>query len=156
MSMDKIIYLGPFLVCKYHLVKDTRHDPGCPKCGKVRLGKSFCETCGSRIESIEVKFERPSVENFNDVLGEDDVLRSLVGEGDEMAADRNEEWLAPNEGRNAPRRFGIGESGIQFDLPQNIEPERTWFESAYAAEIDKLRKAYDLAEVRWGCVVYWS
>ena len=145
MSMHNHIFVGPYLLGKYHLIDFISPVYGCPKCLDVEFKSStkFCAKCGTLITYYDKPKKYKSV-NFHELVGDDfmDLGETSVPECVDI--------LIPNENRNAPRKFCFEIEGILDSSDFDIEKEKQWISEAFKEEVYKLRDAYDSLEIKWG------
>lgn len=157
MSIDRYIYLGPYLECTWKPKTKTVTRKGCSnaQCSQYRKGNgAFCSTCGSKITSYKVD-EPADVPSVHDILEKRglhwDALVEMMWESD----DETVRYLGPND-------QGIGihidtDDTEHLDLrEQDRAGEMKQFEVRYAKEIEALKKVYESVEVKWGLHQYFN
>ena len=161
MSIDRRVYVGPFVRCRRKTEEVRESRKGCvkPACRRFRDWRAavrwqmFCPDCGYQLGEWRELVTRDAVdveELTGGALSEVRPMCSLPWQ---------DEWaiLLPNEDRDPPREFRV-EGDVLLDLIGVMEcDEFLWLKQAFAAELVKLREAFgaDGVDVRWG-VVAWS
>jgi hypothetical protein len=161
MSIDRRLYLGPYVECTYRKTTRTVYRVGCTnsQCGQYPRSQgpdakyNFCRFCASPVGDVPIRVEdRPSP---YDIV--DDELTPLCGEG---SNEKDRLYLGINGPRPGnPRREEekINERE-EFHLSiEDVSPltEMAWFSTAYAEEIEKLEEVYDHVTVKWGLHQYF-
>jgi hypothetical protein len=157
MGVYYYVYLGPYAVCKNPKKVEQVPHRGCLKqgCAKhkrdVTVDVSFCSGCGDAIGEWSTQRET-TVVRFHDLFNGGDPLTQINIDGDPK------EYVIPNERRNAPRVFGLGQRnvGVTPVREDMIPAEVEWFQKVFADEIAEMREAYgqENVTISWGALQY--
>lgn len=161
MGVEVTAYLGPYVEYTVSVGKGKRN--ACPEpasCPEPQEG--FCPRCGIRAQDRlrEFEVEDPSIDVIDDY---DEALVTMDSYGrPKVAGGRRTYTVLPNQ-----RREGAYERQDRWDAkrgeeacvdvdPDVVRAERTWFEQAFAPEIEDLRRRCgpDHVKVCWGLVIY--
>jgi hypothetical protein len=147
MSVDRNLYIGPYVRCTRRNETETYTEHGCPVHAPDHNSPGpYCRKCGAMfVDTIRV---RPKHISSYEVVGDE-----LHGYEDEGTL-----YLFENGTKKGAPEYGLDEheqSSVDFAdmLPSR---DRDWFVSAFAAELAKLREVYDDVEVRWGVHRWFS
>jgi hypothetical protein len=166
-SIDRHVYLGPYVRCEVERIDELRPARGCPNqmCqGHGRGGAyAFCPTCGSQIGTTQVRVQGQRINA--PLFAECELDQQLY------ATDLGAQWedavqfvyFLPNVRRPAePTRHlhlveGYDKEIEIGDTAVSPAGEISWFEAAFAPALAKLRAAYGPARVKvtWG-LLHWS
>ena len=162
MSVDRHVYVGPFIEATHREARELVAARGCqnvvcsehPKDAEHSVRAPYCHACGGTIG--EVKVWRHVREDVHDLVGE--TLRYGVTDGC-MASPTF--TLIPNVMRaGAPIRedhFGdYTRNAVVPVTPDDVENECEWLTLAFHDEITKLRAVFDGVRVRWGICKWHS
>ncbi len=156
MGVHQQIYLGPYI--EFSVKLEEQKISYCPQpkvCPQPTEG--YCPKCGKAASQIFVIRQKPSpqvdfYEDYKEALTP--VLSKTVGS-------REVSWAIPNN-----HRPGEPARGSRFEdrdisvavVPEMIERETEWFETAFGPELEKLRNQVGHADVvvRWGLVTWYS
>lgn len=167
MSVDRILYLGPYAVCKLGAPRTVKRPyRACSNQSCFQRAhrdtdaaplQKFCPDCGSRVVDAFYEAQEPAVDSAD--LRESIRSVLVVPCGSTILEEMrryNEHWWLLNNGR-----VGIREDVDCEDcILQRVSPdvclrEIVEFREAYDAELKKLVEAYVSVDVVWG-LVYWS
>ena len=155
MSIDRNIYLGPYLACTFKLVDRTKDYAGCPKC-KKSIHTKHCPDCGSPKGMYQDTKTVPSVDEWK--VSED------VNECFSMATSsakrlKNEHiWVINRSVGFEDRKLHLEDVGeLCLDVNSlNIEKELAWFCMNYNSELLEIGASYESTEIKFGLVVWCS
>jgi hypothetical protein len=164
MSVDRHLYLGPYLECKDNpkIITKTVSHKGCldETCREYRQGRSrtskFCSTCGAKLGTFETKETEPA-----ERTDPYEVLENAGLDGDALTDMRNDsdpEWENYLGVNNVSHGFWLDDcDGVHQDRRNlDIKGEMAWFEETYAKEIAALKQVYQIVEVKWGLHQYFN
>jgi len=161
MSVDRRIFIGPYLHCK---VKTVPHKTTWKECVAERCGRfgshriagriTYCTECGNKL-AIRTRTDKSKVvnETFDKDLLEvvDDRLSEICFEFPVKGSC----IFIPN--RDWPREFCIGREStgevLRLDTAAvDSKSETAWFKEAYQEEIEQAGEIYgsDNVDIRWG------
>lgn len=153
MGIDYGVYIGPFLRCRFHMVKQDVIVRGCTKCRREPAfnGSAFCAWCGGAVGLVTKTESVPSVHEYTDCGIEEDTFAEL---NQEYADESIGVWLAGNLPNDPGRHVDPQDVGLQFTAKDmNPAADAVAFEARHADNIRKLLAKFDSVEVEWGCVV---
>lgn len=147
-------YIGPFAVCKSHVVETTDKVKACPICDS-KWTCDFCPNHGEKNIIKEVKTTINSVPTqliwdkspeFFDYLCELPTHKVV-----------NMAWYGANQ--HHPKRkffmdnydYGIAWTSSDIDVAAEIE----WFKTTFAEQLKLCNELYDSVEITWGCIKHW-
>lgn len=159
MSINRYLYLGPYLECRWSPKTKEVSRKGCPKreCKlyKETTGRGeFCPACGTKVASYKVTVPKEMPGSF-------ELLEAHGLNGDALAVmtwDSDEEnvcYLGPNTSHLG--REISDYAVVHLDLRGlDREAEMEEFEDRYAKEIKALKTVYATVEVKWGLHQYFN
>ena len=148
MTGQYISYLGPVARCKIEQVVKSETLEGCANRTCVRFQHKFdapfCSACGQTKGTFTKNRYEPAVDRWTVVP--DDALAGFDN------CDDTDVIYIPNTERGAPREFTF-DPHYAFETPfpadgSMVSQELDWFKSAFAEELEILRRAYGPEHVR--------
>jgi hypothetical protein len=161
-SIDRNIYVGPIVRCKFP-TKDVTEVIArkCPKCKyEPNDDGDFCSRCGSLVSLTtrkhqESQFYALSDENRGFELFE----ASDEDDGGRFFPKGEHVYVTNVTKKSQPRKFHLDDEYAHFTLlyPDSIRKEVDWFRGEYATSIKMLVKAYGVTNVslEWA-ILRWS
>jgi hypothetical protein len=151
MGTSYTVYLGPYIEAPNPLKASKREFHGCPK-HMTPSSDKFCNKCGAAIKLLSVpSTSRASLDTYKEF---DDSLWEL---GDDCRPNEKQDFaiFQPNKGK-----FGLKFRAYDAEVvPLNetiIVGDVTRFKTVFAKEIERIKKVFGSAEVKWGAIAYAS
>ena len=157
MSSSHNTYIGPYVVAKCHeaptpVPRQTCPDTTCQNHGKPMPSVGYCPLCGKKIADVSFVEGRPTV-SWGDMI---ETLNERMRCTDQERTTHY--WFSNLQTMDelAGRDLSVEEDDAAYPItPAMMDAETKAFEKLHAAEIEKLRQAYDSVEVIWGVLTYW-
>jgi hypothetical protein len=149
MGMNKVSYLGAYIVAKHKIIDDENVELVCPNGHNVFRGQEFCDKCGGK--TIEKRTPTKKSLSLYDLMNEELVsydfedVMEVWGEYEEGI-----DWLVPNA-RNFGIRIEDKEDEIQISQV-DIASEIVALAETYVDFIEAVKPHYDSVEIHYGIV----
>lgn len=160
MSIDYMIHIGPYVVCKNEQidVKKTRRSCTNENCKRHKehvwdTSVNFCVTCGSKIGQVDY------IEKDAKICVDSEELNEDLHPCSQLNQDNLEYWL-PNKGLPGSRMLSFNpkydEEFAEAISPKEIGNDIEEFKNHYKTAIAKLTKEFgkNNVEVKWGVIFY--
>lgn len=157
MGIRRYVYLGPYVEAtprnETHEVEavgctnpncigfDKRH-PFSPPAGK------FCPECASPIGKRK-RIEKYRLSTYDVLDGDENIM--------ELFCDEKDGKVRLGSNIRGPRKFDHQSDGELVEDLTTLDraAEILWFETEFAADIEKIRAACDDVTVKWGLILYY-
>jgi len=161
MSIDRGIYVGPYVECRVETVQVTKTRKACTNrtCQNHTriISAAFCGLCGSPVKPVEYVTPEHSVDQWAMVEAISERLSSASGDAySEWSETHNLHLWKPNKHMEGREMHLDPHEDFRADpvTPEMVIQEMTLFTLQFSAELAKFQEVYGetAVQVKWGVI----